>query len=113
MHTCNKKTHFKFAERSGVIEEQHEIVVTTLREKASKVFAGRVALLVVYRLNNVFQITLFCCLFRGRKIFKRRRYICLPHHMDNNPSYTAYPRATTNFCNGTATGSRSTSARHF
>ncbi|KIR27910.1 hypothetical protein I307_02830 [Cryptococcus deuterogattii 99/473] len=31
-------------ERSGVIEEQHEIVVTTLREKASKVFAGRVAL---------------------------------------------------------------------
>lgn len=51
MHTCNKKTHFKFAERSGVIEEQHEIVVTTLRGKASKVLAGRVALLV-YRLNK-------------------------------------------------------------
>lgn len=71
MHTCNKKTHFKFAERSGVIEEQHEIVVTTLRGKASKVFAGRVALLVVYRLNKcVSNHVRFVVCFGGVKSLK-------------------------------------------
>lgn len=49
MHTYNKKSHFKFAEWSGVIEEQHEIVVTTPGGwRLSSVLVA----LVVYCLNK-------------------------------------------------------------
>lgn len=102
MHTYNKKTHFKFAEWSGVIEEQHEIVVTTLGGWRPR---SVLVALVVYCLNKcVSKSRLFYCLFRGRKIYKMRRYISLPHHIDYIPSYTTYPSSTTNFCNGTTTG---------
>lgn len=68
MHTYNKKTHFKFAEWSGVIEEQHDIVVTTLGGWRPR---SVLVALVVYCLNKcVSKSRLFIVCFGAVKSIK-------------------------------------------